>query len=238
MGLVRFALALFLTGTASAGGPVWAQSSMRSWQDANGYSWQETRQSIGPRKPATRLARPESHHAATKGRRFGPFVVLDSKRALLSGATDGSSPAAFSAMLAAFPDISTLEMRDCPGTLDDVANLKLGRMIRANGIATVVPEHGSIRSGAVELFIAGQTRKAAHDADFGVHAWQDEQGLGPRDFAMGDPVNKMYLDYYRQMGMQPHQALTFYNLTNAAPNRNVTWLGSAELKKFISIATL
>jgi len=51
-------------------------------------------------------------------------------------------------MLNAYPGIRTIEFVECPGTLDDVANLQLGRMIRARGLDTDVPDGGSVRSGA------------------------------------------------------------------------------------------
>lgn len=112
---------------------------------------------------------------------YGPFRVLDRGRAALVDVTDGASPASFAAMLRDFPDIATLEMLDCPGTDDDRANLALGRMIRARGIATHVPDGGSVRSGAVELFLAGVRRAADPGAEFAVHAWQDEDGREPGD---------------------------------------------------------
>ena len=89
---------------------------------------------------------------------FGPFRVLDPNRAALVGVTDEATPAQFQAMLRAYPGISVIEMIECPGTYDDRANLQLGRMIHARGIGTHVPAGGSVRSGAVELFLAGKTR--------------------------------------------------------------------------------
>src|SRR3546814_14361618 len=79
-------------------------------------------------------------------------------------------------MRAAFPGLRRLEMVDCPGSLDEEANLILARAIRRAGMETVVPAGGSIRSGAVELWLAGVTRRAAPDAALGVHSWADESG--------------------------------------------------------------
>jgi hypothetical protein len=76
-----------------------------------------------------------------------PFVVIDAGHAALVDATDETSPARFAGMLHAFPGIRVLEMIDCPGTFDDTANLRLGRMIHASGIATDIPTGGSVRSG-------------------------------------------------------------------------------------------
>lgn len=235
MKLTRLALMLFVAGHAVLSGRLVAQVPTRTWNDSNGFSWQEVRQSNRLQRTSSPAVRQDTHNKASGIRQFGPFIVLDSRRAVLSGVTDTSSPRHFANLLAAFPTISVLEMRDCPGTLDDVANLRLGRMIRANGITTFVPAHGSVRSGAVDLFIAGHARLASRSADFGVHAWQDQQGLGPRDFPMSAPSNKMYVDYYRQMGMQHPQAVRFYNLTNAVANDDVIWLKAEDMNRFIGI---
>src|SRR5687767_2906477 len=95
---------------------------------------------------------------------FGPFVVLGPTRARMSGITDSLSPQAFETMLRRFPGIVSLEMSRCLGTVDDQANLRLGRMIRARGITTYVPRNGFVGSGAVELFIAGVRRFADSSA--------------------------------------------------------------------------
>jgi hypothetical protein len=166
---------------------------------------------------------------------FGPFRVLDGKRAALVGATDASTPRDFARMLLAFPTLGTLEMVDCPGTSDDIANLRLGRMIRRAGIDTVVPAGGSVRSGAVELFLAGKHRRAAADAAFAVHSWQDADGLEPADFPADDPVNLAYLAYYREMGLSEAEARTFYEMTNAVPHAAARWLTADEFSGYVRL---
>lgn len=166
---------------------------------------------------------------------FGPFRVIDGTRAALVDVTDGRSPAAFAAMMAAFPQIVELQMIECPGTLDDSANLRLGRMIRAKGVATHVPSGGSVRSGAVELFLAGSRRIAEPGAEFAVHAWEDENGRQPGDFAKDAPVNIAYLAYYRDMGMSPTEARAFYDMTNAVPNRDARWLNAAQMGQWVKL---
>ncbi len=164
---------------------------------------------------------------------YGPFRVLDGNRAALVGPTDSWSPAEFGRMLADYPAIDTLEFIECPGTLDDRANLRLGRMIRAQGIAAVVPEGGSVRSGAVELFLAGTTRKIADGAEFAVHAWLDEFGLGAWDYAADSPEHMKYLSYYREMGMEPDEASRFYAMTNSVPFDTAMWLSGEEMRYWI-----
>lgn len=167
--------------------------------------------------------------------RFGPFRVIDGARAALVDVTDERSPAAFTAMLAAFPGISTLELVDCPGTDDDRANLRLGRMIRARGLVTHVPDGGSVRSGAVELFLAGVRHTAAPGAEFAVHAWADDAGREPRDYPADAPENQAYLSYYREMGLSPVEASAFYAMTNSVPNASARWMNAAQMGQWVRI---
>lgn len=166
---------------------------------------------------------------------FGPFRVLDQTRAALVGVTDARSPAAFAAMLGAFPQIALLEMVECPGTENDRANLRLGRMIRAAGIATWVPQGGSVRSGGVELFLAGAQRFADPDAEFAVHAWIDEDGREAQDYSAAAPENAKYLAYYRQMGMSEAEARAFYTMTNSVPHADARWLDGAEMARWVKL---
>ncbi len=166
--------------------------------------------------------------------RFGPFAVLDDTRAALVDATDAASPQAFAAMLAAYPQLAVLEFLDAPGTSHDLANLKLGRAIRKAGLATHVPTGGSARSGAVELFLAGTRRTVDPGALFAVHSWRDALGREPADFAPEAPENKLYLDYYSEMGMSPDQARAFYAMTNSVPHAGAKWLEGAEMARWIA----
>lgn len=205
----------------------------RTWVE-NGVTWNETTVVEVEEPGSERIA--GLPRADVKGvASFGPFEVLDGSRAALVAETDSYSPADFQKMLRAFPGIRMLEMPDCPGTVDDHANLRLGRMIRARGIATRVPEHGSVRSGAVELFLAGASRSAAPDAEFVVHSWIDDEGLEPDDFSASDPVNRAYLDYYREMGLGPDKASAFYALTNSVPNDQILTLGTADLAQYAAL---
>ncbi len=165
--------------------------------------------------------------------RFGPFRVLDPGHAALTGATDERSPAQFAAMLGSFPGIVTLEMIECPGTLDDRANLQIGRMIHARGIATHVPAGGSVRSGGVELFLAGTRRIADPGAEFAIHAWADDAGREPGDYPPDGPENRAYLDYYREMGMSSARAAAFYAMTNSVANADAKWLTAADMQGWL-----
>lgn len=165
---------------------------------------------------------------------YGPFRVIDPTRAALVGVTDAASPAAFAAMLAAYPGLATLELVEAPGTENDRANLAIGRMIRAAGLTTRVPDGGSVRSGAVELLLAGARREIADGASFAVHAWRDNRGREAGDFPEDAPEHRSYLDYYREMGMSVAGARAFYAMTNAAPHARARWLDAADMRGWIA----
>jgi len=167
--------------------------------------------------------------------RFGPFRVLDGTRAALVDVTDEASATQFSAMLRAYPGISMLEMIDCPGTEDDRANLAIGRMIRARGIATHVPSGGSVRSGGVELFLAGSRRIADPGAEFAVHSWMDEDGLEAGDYPADAPENRAYTDYYREMGLNAAEAASFYAMTNSVPNAEARYLSAEDMGRWVRL---
>lgn len=167
--------------------------------------------------------------------RFGPFRVIDGTRAALVDVTDERSPAQFEAMLRAHPGIVMLDMIECPGTEDDRANLRLGRMIRARGIATHVPAGGSVRSGGVELFLAGTRRIADPGSEFAVHSWADEDGREAKDYPADAPENRAYITYYKEMGLPEGEARAFYAMTNSVPNADAKWLTAADMGRWVKL---
>lgn len=165
------------------------------------------------------LFEPSASPISTRGLadQFGPFRVIASDTVEMTGTVDSYTPAIFRQMLVRYPGIKRIEMLDCDGSVDEEANLKLARMIRRAGISTHVPAQGSVRSGAVELFLAGVRRTAHQDAEFIVHSWIDEDGREANDYPASDPVHAEYLDYYAEMGMPVPTAKAFYALTNSVP---------------------
>jgi hypothetical protein len=181
-----------------------------------------------------------THHASTASTyqrhviaHYGPFEVVDSQTAILADVTDENSPGQFSAMLRDFPAIATLALVECPGTFEDRANLQLGRMIRAAGLAIHVPSGGSVRSGAVELVFAGTSLQIDDGAEFAVHAWIDEDGLEASDYPADAEENSKYLAYYRDMGLAPQRAEAFYAMTNSVPYEHARWFGASEMRQWL-----
>ena len=182
-------------------------------------------------REAARFARPvAARPAPALLAQYGPFVVTSDQSASLIGATDASSPRHFDAMLRDFPELTVLNLVEAPGTNHDIANLAVGRRIRAAGIATHVPNGGSVRSGAVELFLAGATRTLEDGAEFAVHSWLDNYGREADDFAATDPAHRIYLDYYVEMGMSEARAREFYAMTNSVPHASALWLRADDMR--------
>lgn len=165
---------------------------------------------------------------------YGPFLVLGDDRAALMGSTGAATPREFDAMLRDYPGIAVLEMIEAPGTTNDIANLALGRRIRDAGIATHVPSDGSVRSGAVELFLAGSQRTIEQGAYFAVHSWLDNHGRQPRDFAPDAPENRLYIDFYIEMGMTEARAREFYAMTNSVSHDDALWLRAEEMARWVA----
>ena len=164
---------------------------------------------------------------------YGPFVVTSATSAAMVGSTDIASPAHFDAMLRDFPQLTMLEMIEAPGTSHDIANLAVGRRIREAGISTHVPNGGSVRSGAVELFLAGSTRTMEQGAQFAVHSWLDNHGREADDFASDHSAHRLYIDYYVEMGMSEDHARDFYAMTNSVPHFSALWLDAADMRLWI-----
>ena len=190
--------------------------------EAEIYEWQET-------------AQPAPAAVASSLGIFGPFRVIAPDRVELKGSIESDTPSQFKALMLAYPRIRQIDMVDCPGTGDDEANLALARMVRRAGIATYVPNGGSVRSGGVELFLSGAKRSAAPEAEFAVHSWLDEDGMEPADFAESDPVNREYVDYYREMGMSEDKAKAFYALTNSVPHDDALYLKPRDIAAYIPL---
>ena len=164
--------------------------------------------------------------------RFGPFTVISPTTVQLDGATDAATPDQFRRLLALYPGIARIEMLDCPGTENDDANLAVARMIRHAGISTHVPANGSIRSGGIELFLAGLQRSYDRGAEFGVHSWQDEDGREARDVPENDPVNIAYINYYQEIGLPRQTAREFYAFTNKTAFNSIHYMSESELARF------
>ena len=179
---------------------------------------------VGMTKPAIALK---------QTRQFGPFRVISDNRVEMIGATDAATPAQFAAMLKDHPGLTELVMVEAPGTHDDRANLELGRLIRKADLTTIAPANGSVRSGAVELFLAGSRRVIENGAEFAVHSWRDRDGREADDFSADAKQHRLYLDYYAEIGMERGTAAEFYEMTNSVSHDDAKWLTAADMRRWV-----
>ncbi len=170
--------------------------------------------------------------ASAPGKRYGPFRVVDPHTIELNGVIDNQSPAQFKRLLAAHPNMQKINMVECPGSEDDDANLALARMVRKAGLKTHVPSNGSIRSGGVELYLAGVKRSFDPGAQFGVHSWKDDTGREARDYGDNHNVHSAYLNFYKEVGFNPEQAKAFYSFTNKTGFNGIHYMTPVELARF------
>ncbi|MFZ1742598.1 MAG: alpha/beta hydrolase [Pontixanthobacter sp.] len=235
---MRIALALIIALATFFAAPLSAQvlsveTYVEEWDNAR-QQW--VRVEDGAHRLASGLDAAPAALAGKPVAMFGPFRVIDQDHAEMVGVTGRNSPADFAEMLRAYPGIKTLALVEAPGTDDDRANMQVGRMIRAAGITTHVPRGGSVRSGAVELFLAGAEWRIDDGAEFAVHSWIDAHGRQPRDFAMDAGPNRMYLDYYREMGMKPAEARAFYAMTNSVGFGDAKWLTAQDMRGWLGLS--
>lgn len=167
---------------------------------------------------------------------YGSFHVITPERAEMFGTTDSYSLDRFNQMMAAYPSLSQIDMVDVSGTVDDEVNLALANKIHALNITTHIPQNGSVRSGGVELFLAGKKRTAHPTANFAVHSWRDEDGYEPHDYADDDPIHQDYIEYYQKIaGMSAQKARDFYWMTNSAPHDSLINLTVDDIGKYANI---
>ncbi|WP_432450706.1 alpha/beta hydrolase [Aliiroseovarius marinus] len=151
---------------------------------------------------------------------------------IAEGVVDGTTPDIMRNALQTHPEIKTVVLQYVPGSADDEANLEAARMLRANGMNTVVPSGGLVASGGTDLFLAGVTREIGPGACLGVHSWAAGGITGfteGKDVPKDDPQHQLYLSYYDEMGIP--QDFYWYTL-DAADAENIHYMSNRELTQF------
>ncbi len=160
------------------------------------------------------------------------FDIQDTT-AIMRGIIDESTPAQVTRLINDHPQVTVIVMQDVEGSVDDEANVRASRMVRAQGYRTHVPSDGLIASGGTDFFVAGTTRTVEPGARVGVHSWADGNGTEGSELPETHPDHALYLNYYAEMGIPAG----FYWFTlNAAPASDIYWMTEAELIQY-SIVT-
>ncbi len=166
-------------------------------------------------------------------RKFGIFKVLRDNRTIeMDGEIKSISLDNFNKLIKAFPNINQINIKNCPGSLDDTANLKLSHKVHKKGISTHLMDNGEIASGGVDFFLAGVKRTKGKNTKIGVHSWSGENETAT-DFPKGHKYHLPYIEYYKSIGFTQKQAEDFYYFTiNSASAKGIHWMSEEEIKKY------
>lgn len=150
-----------------------------------------------------------------------------------NGGTDRNSLRYVMEVFADNPQVSRLVLQNMPGTSDSMTNLRLAEFLRKEGVATHLESRSIIASGAVDLFIAGESRTMECGARIGVHSWRTAPGKSPETIGK-DPFAQEHESFLRKMGIDP----AFYAFTRAAaPPHKIHYMSMDEINQFELLST-
>ncbi len=149
-------------------------------------------------------------------------------RLFMSGEINGGTFDSFAAQIAAHPQVQTVVLMDMPGSIDEVAVHDLGYFIREERLNTHLTPQSQIYSGAVDVFLAGNTRTMTCCARIGVHDWADDYGDGSSYPVNGGEHDENVAYFEDMLGSDD-----FYWLTlQAAPSEDMHMMTWDELARF------
>ncbi len=92
-------------------------------------------------------------------RQFGLFKVLkDNKTVEMDGDIRTKTLKDFNELQGMYSNIKTINIKNCDGSLDDTANLKMSLKVHQSGINIHLMDNAEIASGGVDFFLAGVKR--------------------------------------------------------------------------------
>lgn len=164
---------------------------------------------------------------------FGIFTVLEDEATVeMDGTINSASLDNFNDLVSSYPDVATINIKNCDGSSDDATNLLLSAKVHQDGINTYLMDNGEIASGGVDFFIAGVERSKGNNTKIGVHSWAGENETAT-DFPEGHANHQPYIDYYVSVGFTKQQAEDFYYFTiNAAPAESIHWMTEEEIAQY------
>ena len=172
--------------------------------------------------------------AANNSRIRGIFMVLEGNTIIeMNGVIGSSSLSDFNKLYASFPNVNTINIKQCDGSEDDETNLQLSARVHKLNINTHLLDNGLIASGGVDFFLAGIQRTKGTNTQIGVHSWSDGGSVQATDFPVGHANHLPYINYYVSVGFTRQQAEDFYYFTiNAAPAEGIHWMTNEEITTY------
>ena len=184
--------------------------------------------------PLSSCSKDDAPTTTTVLRTKGIFKILPGDTTLeMNGVIGSSSLNDFNTLYTSFPTVTTINIKDCDGSMDDETNLQLSTRVHQLGINIHLLENGLIASGGVDFFLAGIQRTKGNNTRVGVHSWSDGNGTQATDFAIGHAYHLPYINYYVSVGFTQQLAEDFYYYTiNAATADNIHWMTDAEISTY------
>jgi len=163
---------------------------------------------------------------------YGIFTIIDDKTVQMDGDIDSSTLRHFESMVKDYPNITKINIKEVPGSLDDETNLQVSRKVHERNIATHILDEGLVASGGTDFFLAGTTRTIGNNVRIGVHSWSDGKNEAT-DFPEDHEDHQFYVDYYVAIGFTQENAKNFYFFTiNAASADSIHWMTEAEIEQY------
>ncbi|NUH64592.1 alpha/beta hydrolase [Sulfitobacter sp. S0837] len=151
----------------------------------------------------------------------GPYL-------LVSGTITSRTPANFERNLRVNPRVDTVVLGRIDGSIDAAATHRMGRRIRAMGLATELRSNSVVDSGGVELFLAGVERRMAPGAKLRVHSWRNGYREGS-SYPRNASEHQMTRRYVTQM--LGSDAFYWFTL-QAAPSNEIHEMTAAEIRRY------
>lgn len=182
----------------------------------------------------TTSCKSDDDNTTSNSREQGIFKVLEGDTTIeMNGIIGSSSLNHFNTLYSTFPNINTVNIKQCDGSEDDETNLLLSKRVHDLNINIHLLDNGSIASGGVDFFLAGIQRTKGTNTQIGVHSWSDGNGTEATDFPVGHANHLLYINYYVSVGFTQQQAEDFYYFTiNAAPANGIHWMTDQEIETY------
>lgn len=170
---------------------------------------------------------------ASSNNQFGIFEIANNGKTIeMDGEINSQSLTNFKALVEAYPEVATINIKNCDGSLDDDINLQLSFLVHQKKMNIHLLDEGLIASGGTDFFLAGIKRSKGKNTKIGVHAWAGD-GKEANDFPVGDIEHQKYIKYYVSVGFSQQQAESFYYFTiDAAPAASIHWMTDSELQQY------
>ncbi len=158
-------------------------------------------------------------------------IEIRGQEAFINGTLGTVTYAQMKNLINDHPEIKTLVLEDVPGSMNDDVNMHTGRLVKENGINTVVNSYSVISSGGVDLFCAGNERIIHQGAKLGIHSWGGE-GISAHELSVEHPAHQYQIDYFTMcLGSGLGPKFYFHTLTAAVADE-MHWMSDPEIKEW------